>query len=484
MTRDATPPDQPSFQPEEPGRGLRVVSDRPPGARAKPELVSRPQEPAAERAPASPERSVIRPASENGAQGGLAAKRRKSETETEPTPSSAAPAKARRRRRDGALVGYASGVLTFLTLVAIGFGGALYWGKSKFNEAGPLAKPTTVLIARNQGVGEIADSLDRAGVIDQPTVFKLGVAAYGAKDKLRFGEYAFPANVSMREAMEIITSGKSIEHPFTAAEGLTSLQIVERLRDQALLTGDVKEIPPEGALLPETYMFTRGTSRAQLLARMRQHREEVVQDVWKSRDPTSKLKSPEELVILASIVEKETGIASERPQVAAVFHNRLSRGMRLQSDPTIVYGLVGGRGTLGRSLTRSDIRSNTPYNTYVVRGLPAGPIANPGRASLEAAARPAKSSDLYFVADGTGGHAFAPTLVDHNRNVARWRQVEKSRGVGADRLAPDEQTPESAEPSDSAATSSTPAAQRPRDRRRPAPQPGDLQSPDLSTPTR
>jgi UPF0755 protein len=208
---------------------------------------------------------------------------------------------------------------------------------------------------------------------------------------------------------------------------------------------------------------------------MRQHREEIVERVWRERDPESTLKSVDELVTLASLVEKETGIAEERPRVAAVFANRLARGMRLQSDPTIVYGLVGGRGTLGRSLTRADIQSRTPYNTYVVPGLPAGPIANPGRDALEAAARPAKTRDLYFVADGSGGHAFAPTLAEHNRNVANWRRIEKARGVPPDRLAPDEQTPEAANdgaeaanppPTPAAANGSSPPKPA-NDRRRP-----------------
>lgn len=394
----------------------------------------------------------------------------------------------RRRRRDGALVGYLSGVMTFLTLVALAVGGLVYWGKSEFNRPGPLAQPTAVMIQRNAGVTEIADSLQRAGVISDANVFKAGVGVYGAKDKLRYGEYAFPANVSMREAMEIIVSGKSIEHTVTIPEGLTSLQIVDRLRDQPMLTGDIKETPPEGSLLPETYKFTRGAAREQIIARMKQHRDDALAEIWKDRDPSVRVKTPEELMTLASLVEKETGIAAERPQVAAVFANRLARGMRLQSDPTIVYGLVGGRGTLGRSLTRSDIQSRTPYNTYVVPGLPAGPIANPGRAAIEAAANPAKTKDLYFVADGSGGHAFAPNLVEHNKNVGRWRQIEKARGVPADRLAPDEQTPETtreqpdssaesadataaAPPPQGAATSSAPQRPKPKPApRQPRPQ--------------
>lgn len=378
--------------------------------------------------------------------------------EAPPEAPAGKPRKRRRRARDGVLVGYMSGVFTFLTLVAIALGGLLFYGKSEFDGPGPLAQDTTVLIARNQGVSEIADSLERAGVVSEAWLFKAGVQAYGVKDKLRYGEYAFPANVSMRDALGIIVSGKSIEHTVTIPEGLTSLQIVERLRDQPLLTGEIRETPAEGSLLPETYKFTRGAPREQIIDRMKQLRDKVVEDIWDGRDPSVRVKTREELVILASLVEKETGIAEERPQVAAVFANRLAKGMRLQSDPTIVYGLVGGRGTLGRSLTRRDIQSQTQYNTYVVRGLPVGPIANPGREALEAAARPAKTKDLYFVADGSGGHAFAPSLVEHNKNVGRWRQVEKARGVAADRLAPDEQTPEaSADADDAATTTAAPA---------------------------
>ncbi len=368
------------------------------------------------------------------------------------------PSPPRRRRRDSAVVGYVSGVFTFLTLIAFCIGGALFYGKLTFDGEGPLQQDTTVMIARNQGVGDIAENLAKAGVIDHPKLFEMGVRFYGANDKLRYGEYAFPAHVSMREAMEIIASGKSIEYTVTIPEGLTSLQIVDRLRDQPLLTGEIKEIPPEGSLLPETYKFTRGASRQQIIARMQQHQKELLEEIWAGRRPIPAVKTPADLVTLASLVEKETGVASERPQVAAVFANRLARGMRLQSDPTIVYGLVGGRGTLGRSLNRTDIASRTPYNTYVVSGLPAGPIANPGRDALEAAARPADTKDLYFVADGSGGHAFAPTLVEHNRNVAKWRQIERTRGAPADRLAPDEAAQETPGDDDATAAPATSSA--------------------------
>jgi UPF0755 protein len=387
-------------------------------------------------------------------------------------PDAPPPGRGKRRRRDGTVVGYLSGVFTFLTLVVLALAGAFYWGKSTFDEPGPLAQEATVMIARNQGVSEIADSLERAGVIDHPRLFELGVRAYGVKDRLRYGEYAFPAGVSMREAMVIISSGKSIVHALTIPEGLTSLQIVDRLRDEPLLTGDVKSTPPEGSLLPETYNFMRGASREQMIARMQEHQKTVLEKVWAARTPSPAIKSPDDLVTLASLIEKETGVPEERERVAAVFANRLAKGMRLQSDPTIVYGLVGGRGTLGRSLNRADIASRTPYNTYVVSGLPAGPIANPGRASLEAAANPAKTNDLYFVADGSGGHAFAATLADHNRNVAAWRKIERSRASPADRLAPDDAAPEA--PADDAPTGAAPASSssgsarpKPSDRRRP-----------------
>ncbi|MFD1333857.1 endolytic transglycosylase MltG, partial [Methylopila musalis] len=343
--------------------------------------------------------------------------------------------------RHGALVGYLSGLFTFFTLVALALGGAIYYGKSLFDGPGPLEREITVVIPRNQGVGEIAETLARAGVLDHPKAFEAGVRLHRAGDGLRFGEYAFPAHVSMREAMEILISGKAIEHAITIPEGLTSQQVVERLREASVLTGDVREIPPEGALLPETYNVMRGMPREQVIARMRQEQKAALDKIWRDRDPSVPVKTPDDLVTLASLVEKETGIAEERGRVAAVFVNRLNKGMRLQSDPTIVYGLVGGRGTLGRSLTRSDIQSRTAYNTYVINGLPAGPIANPGRAALEAAARPPKTGELYFVADGTGGHAFGKTLAEHNRNVQRWRQVERARGAAADRVAPDEATP-------------------------------------------
>jgi UPF0755 protein len=238
--------------------------------------------------------------------------------------------------------------------------------------------------------------------------------------------------------VDTLVEGKAILHSITIPEGLTTLQIVERLRENDILVGDIQDVPKEGSLLPDTYKFQRGMSRAQLVERMQQEQSRVLKEVWARKSPDLPIKSPQDLVILASIVEKETGKADERTRVAGVFVNRLNRNMKLQSDPTIVYGLVGGKGSLGRGILRSEIDQPTPYNTYVVTGLPPGPIANPGRAALEAVASPSRTKEIYFVADGTGGHVFAETYQQHQRNVGRWRQIEAERNNTAptDAVAP------------------------------------------------
>jgi UPF0755 protein len=228
-----------------------------------------------------------------------------------------------------------------------------------------------------------------------------------------------------------LSEGKVVQHAITIPEGLTSEQIVQRLLDMDFLAGNIKSIPREGSLLPETYRFPRSTPREQVLQRMQREQRDLVQKAWAGRAPDLPLKSAEDLVTLASIVEKETGRPEERSRVASVFVNRLKQRMRLQSDPTIIYGLVGGKGSLGRPISRSDITQPTPYNTYTIDGLPPGPIANPGRASLEAAANPARTKDLYFVADGTGGHAFSETLDQHQKNVARLRAIEQGDAASA-----------------------------------------------------
>jgi UPF0755 protein len=247
----------------------------------------------------------------------------------------------------------------------------------------------------------------------------------------------------MDDVLETIISGKSIQHSVTIAEGLTTQQILQRLNEAEVLAGPVQRIPPEGSLLPETYRVTRGTSREQLIQRMAAAHKQLVEQIWAKRSPDLPIKDINEFITLASIVEKETAIAAERTRVAGVFVNRLNKKMRLQSDPTIIYGLVGGKGSLGRSLTRADVEQPTPYNTYTINGLPPGPIANPGRASLEAVANPARTNELYFVADGSGGHVFAETYEQHLKNVARWRDYQKlnvAQPAPAPKAAPQPQT--------------------------------------------
>src|SRR5207249_3557120 len=282
-------------------------------------------------------------------------------------------------------------------------------------------------------MADIADVLQREGVIDNNRWAFIGaVLAMKARSELKPGEYSFQKNASLRDVIATIVEGKVVQHSVTIAEGLTSEQIVARLSDNDLFSGSVREIPREGTLLPETYKFPRGTTREQVIQRMQQAQKRVVAEIWERRSQDVPVKSPEQLVALASIVEKETGKPDERSRVAAVFVNRLKQRIKLQSDPTIIYGLVGGKGTLGRPIMRSEIDQATPYNTYVIEGLPPGPIANPGRASLEATANPARTKELFFVADGTGGHAFAENLGQHQINVTKLRQFEQqARGTTA-----------------------------------------------------
>ena len=257
-----------------------------------------------------------------------------------------------------------------------------------------------------------------------------GVIVLKARGELKYGEYQFSKQASLADVVDTIIESKLVQHAFTVPEGLTSEQIVARLLETETLAGKIKEIPREGTLLPETYKFSRGVTRELIIQRMQQAHRHVLQEVWEHRTPDLPIKTPEQLVTLASIVEKETGKPDERTRVAAVFVNRLKSKMRLQSDPTIIYGLTGGKGSLGRPILKSEIEQPTPYNTYVVDGLPPGPIANPGRASLEAAANPARTKELYFVADGTGGHVFSDSYAEHQRNVARLRGIEHTNGNG------------------------------------------------------
>jgi UPF0755 protein len=332
------------------------------------------------------------------------------------------PSRSRRARHPLVIAGNA--IFTGLILLSIAAGATYYFGRERFKAPGPLAQEKVVNIPRGLGTKDISDLLAREGVIDQPYVFMGGVIAMKARGDLKHGEYRFTPHASVADVVETLMEGKVVQHAMTLAEGLTSAQVVARLQENDVLTGQIAQIPPEGTLLPETYKFTRGTTREQVLQRMQQADKRALQEIWDHRDPELPLKSPQELVTLASIVEKETGKPDERTRVAAVFVNRLRRHMRLQSDPTIIYGLVGGKGSLGHPITKSEKEQPTPYNTYLIDGLPPGPIGNPGRAALEATAKPARTKELYFVADGTGGHAFSENYEQHQKFVSKLRDLE------------------------------------------------------------
>jgi UPF0755 protein len=344
-----------------------------------------------------------------------------------------APPKPPRRPRGFGLSGL-SGLLTFLLVIGLLGVAVLVWSVVESRKPGPLAEDKIVVVEREDDAGTIGEQLERAGVVDSALWFSAMTTLDGSRGSLKRGEYAFKAGVSLRQVEAELIAHKVVQHKLTIPEGLTSDQVVERLRDDDVLIGDVKEPPREGSLLPDTYLFERGDTRQAELTRMAKAQAKAVDEIWAKRAPDLPIKSPGELVTLASIVEKETGKADERPRVAGVFINRLQKHMKLQSDPTIVYGLVFGKGTLGHPITKAELDQPTPYNTYNIDGLPPGPICNPGKAALEAAANPMRTKELYFVADGTGGHAFAETLDQHLKNVAHWRQIEQD---AKDRLAPD-----------------------------------------------
>jgi len=312
----------------------------------------------------------------------------------------------------------------------IGAVGAGVYGKSKFEALGPSTEETVVVLKRGSGLNSIAGQLEREQVISNAMIFRLGAKWKGADRALKAGEYAIPAGASMQAVLDQLTDGETIQRKVTVAEGLTSFEAVARINAAEKLTGEITEIPPEGSLAPETYFYQGDESRAAVIARMQASQVATLDELWEKRAPNLPLKTKEEALILASIVEKETGVSSERKRVAAVFINRLNRGMRLQTDPTVIYGITLGKSVLGRGLRRSELKAATPYNTYVIKGLPPTPIANPGRAAIEATLNPITSKEIYFVADGTGGHAFAETLKQHNRNVAAWRKIEKERKSG------------------------------------------------------
>lgn len=314
-------------------------------------------------------------------------------------------------------------VLSLLFGLALFAALALVAAQFYYEREGPLEVGQNVVIPRGSSIGAISQRLEEAGVIEDARAFHVAALVTGKNARLRAGEYAFPAGVSLREALELLESGKTVIRRFTVPEGRTAADVVGLLMETEELSGEIPSLPEEGSLLPETYHYSWGDDRNQLLERMQRSMAAVLEELWEARAVGLPLETPEEAVTLASIVEKETGVAEERPIVASVFINRLKQGMRLQSDPTVVYAITKGERPLGRALTRADWQVEDPYNTYQNDGLPPGPIANPGRASLEAVLDPVESDYFYFVADGSGGHAFARTLDEHNRNVANWRRI-------------------------------------------------------------
>ncbi|WJY20510.1 endolytic transglycosylase MltG [Fontisubflavum oceani] len=377
--------------------------------------------------------------------------------------------------------------LSFLIVAFIAFAGAIGWGQREFTTEGPLEQAIFFEVERGASLRAVSEDLAEDGAISSAMIFRLGADYTGQAGELRFGNYEIPAGASMVDILEIVTSGGASTFRYTATfvlrnqgtgeirlrervpgtgeivelatfayeeevpevyreltgsdarvvyrvsvpEGLTSWQIVEGLNQAEFLSGEVPELPDEGTLAPDTYEVTRGADRQELLDQMVAAQQEILAAAWAGRADDVPLDSAQEALILASIIEKETSVPDERGAVASVFENRLNRGMRLQTDPTVIYGVTNGRGVLGRGIRQSELRDDNPWNTYVIDGLPVTPIANPGRAAIEAAVNPDATDYIFFVADGTGGHAFAETLDEHNRNVARWRQIEAERDAAA-----------------------------------------------------
>jgi UPF0755 protein len=302
-------------------------------------------------------------------------------------------------------------------------GAAAFYAKTEFENPGPLAESRIFAVERGMSTPEIARALKEAGIIGDDKVFLAMAYATGNHARMRAGEYSIPGRASMAEVMDLIVSGKELVYKVTVPEGWTTAQVIERVSAHANLEGEIGDVPAEGAILPETYVFRRGMTRARLIDQMEAAQTKLFDELWEKRAPDLPFKTKEEALILASIVEKETAIPAERPLIAAVFINRLRRNMRLQSDPTIIYGITMGRTKLDRPILKSDIETVTPYNTYRIAGLPPTPIANPGKESIAAVLDPADSKALYFVADGSGGHVFAETLEEHRKNVRKWRVV-------------------------------------------------------------
>lgn len=341
-------------------------------------------------------------------------------------PEPGVPPPRRSRKARSQIVVFMNFIMSLLVFIAIGAGAAAYYGKTRFDAPGPSSDAATFVVKRGVSVGEVATQLESRNLISDERIFRYGAKVLDVEKDLKAGEYEIKAGASMRDILANLVSGKSVLHSLTIPEGLTVQQILARIGEDEVLVGDMPaEIPPEGSLLADTQRFSRGTTRAEIIQKLMNDQKKLVEGVWARRAADLPVKDINEFVTLASIVEKETGKSDERPRVAGVFINRLKKGMRLQSDPTIIYGIYGGLGKpADQPIRKSDLEKVTPYNTYQIDGLPPTPIANPGKAALEAVANPSQTNELYFVADGTGGHVFAATLEEHNENVARWRQVE------------------------------------------------------------
>jgi len=373
----------------------------------------------------------------------------------------------------------ASNALTLFIVALVAVAGVLAWGRQQYLGPGPLAQPVCVKVERGASLSEVSRGLEAQGAVSDARIFRIGADYSGKAKGLKFGSYLVPEKASMAQIVDVLTAGGAstcgrevnfrigvakaeillreldpatnryvevvkfdpaaeaapqayvdaavagdLRWQITLAEGVTSWQVVESLKRADFLEGEVAEVPPEGSLAPDAYEVEKGESRAALLTEMQEKQTRILADLWAGRAGDLPYDTPEKALVMASLVEKETGVADERPLVASVFVNRLRQGMRLQTDPAVIYGITKGEGVLGRGLRQSELRKATPYNTYVIQGLPPTPIANPGRDSIAAAMNPAQSDYLFFVADGTGGHAFATTLEEHNANVAKWREIE------------------------------------------------------------
>ena len=320
----------------------------------------------------------------------------------------------------------AANMFSILIVVGLVILGVLGVARERISAPGPASEPVFFQVAQGAKFANVADELEDAGAIRRAFLFRLA-ARYSGKDRrLKYGEYEIPARASMEEILDLLSTGGNVRHFVTIPEGMSVAMAVDRLMAEEKLTGEVSELPPEGSLFPATWDFQRGEDRDAVIKRMQAKMNAVLDDAWENRDSDLPLSSKEELLILASIIEKETR-PQEHGKVASVFVNRLRQGMRLQTDPTVIYGITKGTESLGRGLRRSELNRATPYNTYVIDGLPPTPICNPSEASIRAAANPDSTPYLFFVADGTGGHAFAETLSEHNRNVEAWRRIERER---------------------------------------------------------